>query len=255
VPDPSPAITAYDTLAPAYDTLTAGYPYARWIDALEGLALDAGLCGRRVLDVGCGTGHSLMPWLERGYAVTGLDVSPRMAALARAKAAGRADVLVADMRALPAIGPFDLVTCLGDAMNHLLEPADVSASLREMRRVLVPGGLLVFDLNLLSGYRDTPDTIVEDGDRVVLWPGAPARITVAGGVASLVVDVFVREGDLWRRLHVSQPHRHHPLADVLASVGAAGLELAGVYGQHPGVRLERAADEQVHAKAIVVARR
>ena len=124
-----------------------------------------------------------------------------------------------------------------------------------MRRVLVDGGLAVFDLNLLTAYRETPDTIVEVGDRVVLWPGACARITAPGGVGELVVDVFEREGELWRRTRSRQPHRHHPLEDVLAAARAAGLEVAGVYGQHPGVRLEATADEHVHAKAVVIARR
>jgi SAM-dependent methyltransferase len=250
----SAAADAYDLLAPVYDVLTANYPYDCWIDALERLALAHRLPGRRVLDVACGTGRSLMPWLERGYHVTGVDVSPRMAAVARAKAGGRALVHVGDMRALPELGPFDLVTCLGDGMNHLVDPADVRAALDEARAVLSRDGLVIFDLNLLTAYRETPDTIVEDEDRVVLWPGAHARIASAGGVGELVVDVFQREGELWRRIHSSQPHRHHPLADVLESVRAAGLEVAAVYGQHPGVRLECPADEEVHAKAIVVAR-
>jgi SAM-dependent methyltransferase len=252
---PSAAADAYDVLAGAYDTLTAGYPYDRWIDSLERLAVQHGFRGRRILDVACGTGHSLMPWLERGYAVTGVDVSPRMAAIARAKVAGRAAIHVGDMRALPELGPFDLATCLGDGMNHLLTLDEVEAALRELRRVLVPGGVAIFDLNLFSAYRDLPDTIVDSGDRVVLWPGAPARIAAPGGVGELVVDVFQREGELWRRIRSSQPHRHHPLVDVMARVRAAGLEVADVYGQHPGVRLERPAEENVHAKAIVIATR
>ena len=208
-----------------------------------------------MLDVACGTGHSMLPWLERGYVVTGVDVSPEMAALARAKLAGHAAVHVADMRALPALGAFDLATCLGDAFNHLLSLDDVEAAVRALAGALIPGGLMVFDLNLLSAYRDAPDTIVDDGDRVVLWPGAPARIHSPGGTAELVIDVFEREGELWRRISSRQPHRHHPLEDVLKRVRAADLEVAGVFGQQPGVRLEHPVDEPRHAKAIVFARR
>jgi ubiquinone/menaquinone biosynthesis C-methylase UbiE len=138
----SAAAEAYDLLASAYDLLTGGYAYDRWITALEQLARRHGLTGTRVLDVACGTGHSLLPWLDRGYVAVGVDVSAGMVARARAKAGGRADVHVGDMRALPAgLGPFDLVTCLGDGLNHLMEVEDVTAALREMHRVLVPGGL------------------------------------------------------------------------------------------------------------------
>lgn len=249
------AAEAYDALAPAYDVLTGGYAYDAWIDALERLACKHGLTGTRVLDVACGTGSSFMPWVERGYAVVGVDVSPEMAARARAKAGERADVIVGDMRALPELGAFHLVTCLGDGLNHLLEPADVELTLGGMRGALKDGGLAVFDLNLLTAYRDPPDMILDAGDRVVLWPGAEARITTPGSVGVLVVDVFERAGDLWRRTRSRQPHRHHPLEDVLAAARAVGFEIAGVYGQHPGVRLEATADEHIHAKAIIIARR
>jgi SAM-dependent methyltransferase len=249
----SAAAAAYDRIAASYDLLTAGYPYDQWIDSLERLAVEHGLAGRRLLDVACGTGHSMLPWLERGYQVTGVDISARMAAVARAKVAGRAAVHVADMRALPDLGQFDLVTCLGDALNHLLEPADVRAALDCMSAQLAPSGLVIFDLNLLAAYRDLEDVIAEDAERVVLWPGACARVTAPGGVAELVIDVFEREGQLWRRIHSCQPHRHHPLGDVLDWVAGAGLHVAAVFGQQPGVRLDWPADEGVHAKAIVLA--
>src|SRR4051812_47062489 len=116
----APARDAYDALAPAYDLLTAGYAYDRWLAALERVAIEHGLSGRRLLDVACGTGKSFEPMLARGYAVTACDISPEMALRAAAKAASRADVHVADMRELPVFGRFDLVTCLDDAINHLL---------------------------------------------------------------------------------------------------------------------------------------
>src|SRR5215217_2508267 len=100
----SDAARAYAALAPAYDLLTADYAYGPWLAAIERLAIRHGLTGRRLLDVGCGTGKSFMPLLDRGFDVTACDISPEMVAAARAKAAGRADVLVADMRRLPILG-------------------------------------------------------------------------------------------------------------------------------------------------------
>src|SRR5262245_4528433 len=124
----STAREAYDGLAPDYDILTADYPYERWLAQLETLARAHGLQGTDVLDVACGTGKSFLPLLDRGWNVVGCDISPAMLALAAAKAPG-ARLVQADMRALGALGEFDLVTCLDDALNYLLEPHELQAAL------------------------------------------------------------------------------------------------------------------------------
>src|SRR3712207_4689181 len=106
------ALGTYETFAPFYDAFTRDYPYDGWLGDLEGWARECGLTGRRLLDVACGTGNSFMPLLARGYEVTACDLSPSMAARAKAKAGDRAQVTVADMRALPWRARFDLVTCV-----------------------------------------------------------------------------------------------------------------------------------------------
>jgi ubiquinone/menaquinone biosynthesis C-methylase UbiE len=106
----APTSGASDVLAPAYDLLTAGYAYAPWLSSIERLAREHGLTGRLALDVACGTGKSLEALLELGFDATGCDGSPGMAAVARRKLRGRAQVHVADMRSLPVYGSFDLVT-------------------------------------------------------------------------------------------------------------------------------------------------
>jgi SAM-dependent methyltransferase len=246
---------AYDVVAPAYDLLTRGYAYGAWLGAIASLARQHGLAGRRALDVACGTGKSLEALLGLGFLATGCDASPRMAAIARRKLRGRADVHVADMRALPVYGRFDLVTCLDDALNHLPSAGDVSRALRAMAANLGPGGLLVFDVNTLSAYRQAGDRIVEDGQRIVLWHGAPARLDAPGGRAEVALDVLSRRADgLWRRTSASWGHWHYPLASVPGMAAAAGLEVVAVRGQRTGGRLEPEADEERHSKAVFLVR-
>jgi SAM-dependent methyltransferase len=246
---------AYDVLAPAYDLLTEGYAYGPWLAAIDALAREHGLSGRRALDVACGTGKSLEALLDLGYEAIGCDGSAGMAAIARAKLAGRAEVHVADMRALPVYGRFDLVTCLDDAVNHLPSAADVVRALRGMAANLARGGLLAFDVNTLSAYRDVGDRIVEDGERIVLWHGGPARLDAPGGRAEVAMDVMSLCGDgLWRRTSASWGHWHYPLTAIPALVAAAGLELVAVRGQRTGGQLEADADEERHRKAVFLAR-
>ena len=75
---------AYATLAPYYDEFTRHHPHDVWLERLEALARAHGLDGRRVLDVGCGTGKSLLPLVRRGYDGAGCDLSAGMLARARA---------------------------------------------------------------------------------------------------------------------------------------------------------------------------
>ena len=138
---------AYDALASGYDTLTRDYAYDRWLPALEQLAHDHGLAGHRVLDVACGTGESFLPLRARGYEVTGCDISAEMLGRARRKAP---DVLLhhLDMRELPVLGSFDLVTCIDDGLNYLLEeherPPSAALASRDGRAAVRQRGTAAF---------------------------------------------------------------------------------------------------------------
>jgi SAM-dependent methyltransferase len=97
---------------------------------------------RDVLDAGCGTGWNLL-WLRR-YAgdgrVVGIDVEPAAVELARARQ--RDDVLQASVLDLPfADSTFDLVTSF-DVLPQLPGPGADEEALREMGRVLRPGGIV-----------------------------------------------------------------------------------------------------------------
>ena len=119
-PPATPAAEAYKGLAPFYDELTREHDYDAWTLHLEQRARRFGVRGKRLLDAACGTGKSFLPLLERGYRVTGCDMSPEMLDLARAKAP-EAELFLADVRALGRVGEFDLITCLDDIVNYLIE--------------------------------------------------------------------------------------------------------------------------------------
>ncbi len=148
----SEAAESYASLAPFYDRFTAHHDYESWTAHLEAAAIEHGLAGRAHLDVACGTGKSFLPFLKRGYRVTACDISAEMLAAARAKAP-EATIERWDMRELPVLGRFDLVTCLDDSLNYLLEVGDLESALAGLARNLAPDGVCLFDLNTLSAFR------------------------------------------------------------------------------------------------------
>jgi SAM-dependent methyltransferase len=247
---------AYDPLAAAYGTLTADYDYDRWLTAIEALARDAGLEGNRLLDVACGTGSSFLPLRDR-YEVVGCDLSPAMLRQAAVRAGdARVRLFRHDMRQLPELGSFDLVLCLDDSLNHLLEPEDVQATFRGIAANLAPAGVAVFDVNTLGTLRSfSQQFVTEDERHVVVWRGEGPADLAPGGTTSARIDVFGRAGDMYERSHARIVERHYPAGDVVAYLATAGLELVRVLGQSTGVRLEGELDELRHSKALFVARR
>ena len=97
----------------------------------------------RVADIGCGTGSLTLLMCEAGHLVSGLDISPAMAELARAKVARsghKAEFAVGDAAAPPwGPGTFDVVLT-----RHVLWALDdPSAALMRWIDLLAPGGRLV----------------------------------------------------------------------------------------------------------------
>src|SRR3954447_21632708 len=134
-----PTYEAYELLAPFYDLYTDKYGHDRWLASIEAIALEHGLRGSRLLDIGCGTGKSFLPMLERGYEVTAFDISPAMVARACEAAAGSgAKVLVGDVRELPRLGRFDLAIALDDALNYMLSDDELLDAFRGVARNLRP---------------------------------------------------------------------------------------------------------------------
>jgi SAM-dependent methyltransferase len=243
----------FDSFSAFYDQFTAHHDYELWMDRLEALALAHGLDGRRLLDVACGSGKSLLPLLDRGYDATGCDVSPGMLALAGPKLAGRARLVEADMRALPELGSFDLVTCIDEPLNYLLEPADLLAAFRSAARSLRPGGVYLFDLNTLHSYRTlfSADACHEHDGWLFVWRGRSAADLPAGGTAHALIEAFEPQADGGWRRH-SNPHaqRHHPPELVAGLLAEAGLRTLATYGQDTSARMEPVLDETRHSKAI-----
>lgn len=252
------ALLAYEQLAPYYDLFMRPYDNERWLANLEAIAQEHGLEGKRLLDVACGTGRSFVPMLKRGYEVSACDISPAMVAEARHIAGEQAELFVADMRELPGVGEFDLITCLDDSLNYLLSDADLERALESMAQNLRPGGVLVFDLNSALVYKRlfSQDAISEAGPAVFCWRGQGESDFAPGDVRTVMLDVFHRDGfDVWTRTSSTHVQRHHPREAVARALERAGLSLVTVRGQVTGAAIEDPPDEERHIKLVYVARR
>jgi SAM-dependent methyltransferase len=253
MPAPASALEAYERTARCYDAFTAHHDYDLWLANLLAEARRHGLRGNRLLDVACGTGKSFLPLLRDGWRVTGVDISPAMLAIAAAKAGAAARLERHDMRALPRLGGFDLVWCLDDAVNYLLDPDELERALRGLRRNLAPGGICLFDVNTLATYRSafaTRHELDAAGMRLT-WRGLAPADVAPGSTVEAVLEIEPGDGAPERALH---RQRHFRPEEIEAALAAAGLAPLATAGHGEDARLERPLDETRHNKAVYMAR-
>ena len=163
--------------------------------AVDFYRAEAGRRGGQILELGCGTGHKLIPIASDGVRCVGLDLSPGMLAEARRKADETGvgvEWVQGDMTSFDLGHTFDLVFIAGNSLLHLHESEDLVSCFRSVRRHLAPGARFIFDVfnpsvRLLAeadGVRRTRDSLsFTDPDRgrvrvdVAETYDAPAQVT------------------------------------------------------------------------------
>ena len=133
--------------------------FAKFYDAYVGdynldLPLYSALASKTqspILEIGCGTGRVLLPLLQAGHVVTGVDISEEMLRLAQDKLqknhqGGRCKLVNHNFvdQALPQVYGLALVTFY--TFNYLLSPEDQRAFLNHVAESLLPGAVIVFHL-------------------------------------------------------------------------------------------------------------
>src|SRR5579872_7465862 len=113
----------------------------------------------RMLDMGCGTGRLSLHFLEAGYAVTGLDLSADMLALAQRRCArhmvsGQAQFILKDISDFNLEGPYGLALSTYNSMNHLDTEKKLAGCFRSVRNCLAKGGNFLFDYHTEKGLRE-----------------------------------------------------------------------------------------------------
>ena len=140
----------FGAYADFYDALYSDKDYESEVGFVVDVFAEHGVPeGASVLDLGCGTGGHAVPLARRGYAVTGVDRSPEMVALAVEKAQREslgARFEVGDIRTLRLDRTFDAVISMFAVISYQLTNEDLAATFQTVAAHLEPGGLFVFDV-------------------------------------------------------------------------------------------------------------
>jgi SAM-dependent methyltransferase len=180
---------------------------------------------RAACDLACGTGTTALELARRGIKVYGVDLSPTMCRLARAKvrrAGANVTIIPGDMRTFRLPEPVDLIPCEFDALNHVPRKSDLSRVARAVARALRPGGHFYFDVNnRLAFQKIWPGTgwFEKTGVVMLLRGGYDER----RGKGWTDVNWFIRQKGCWRRFRERVEQVAWTRAEVLQTLRAAGF--------------------------------
>ncbi len=200
--------------------------------------------GGRVLELGVGTGRLALPLSARGLHVTGIDASPEMLALLRAKPdADQLDIVLGDMAELMVDGPFAVAFVAFNTFFNLTTREAQQACLQRVHDVLAPGGWFV--LEAFVPPADDGDTSgvsarTVEVDRVVLT--AARRDAATQTISGQHIEI-TEQGVRLRPWMV----RYAAPAELDAMAAAAGLRLIERHADWHGAPFHEASDSHVSA--------
>jgi predicted TPR repeat methyltransferase len=230
---------AYGDFAYYYDQLMKDAPYEKWMTFLEEAMARYGIRPRHIADLGCGTGTLSIPLAERGYTVTGVDLSEEMLSVACAKVESQTPRLrffCQDLRELVLPEPVDLAFSFCDTLNYLTREEDVHQVFARVKEALRPNGLFMFDVHSVFKLREKlgQNVFYEVTDEVsYIWQSRfeEATATVEYDITFFALDD--EEDELYRRfheVHVQRAYEPEVLCDLLKSVGFSTVEVYADFG-------------------------
>jgi len=219
----------YDVLAAFYDELV-GVDYGALYRYIQGIWERFEHAPKIVLDLGCGTG-SLIPYLEKGRQVIGVDISSAMLSIAMQKVNASTLLLCQDMCDLDLYGTVDTIVCMLDCLNALPDVQAVAQTLQRAALFLSPGGLMVFDINTPYKYLSVLDgnTTVYDTQSVYcIWQSACDN---RSSCCDFYLDFFIPDGHgLYTRKREEMRQRIYEIEQMRDMIMSSGLDLLAVYG-------------------------
>ncbi len=135
----------YGIFARYYDRLTNNAEYEVRSDYISDFFNAENTEEFSVLDIACGTGSIAKCLKDKGYKVTGLDMSDDMLAEASLKIG--ANLIKGNMTDFSFNNSFDACICTLDSLNHLNSIQEWKSCFKSVYNSLKPGGMFIFDVN------------------------------------------------------------------------------------------------------------
>lgn len=136
----------YKNFSKLYDKFMEYSDYGAWEQQVEELINLGKPNGKRLLDIGCGTGEFLLRMAKK-YECDGMDLSEEMLTIAQKKLRHRdVKLFLGDMVEFDTGFQYDIMVSLFDTVNHLISIEELESHLKSVKNSLVEFGVYIFDV-------------------------------------------------------------------------------------------------------------
>ncbi|MGL5798372.1 MAG: class I SAM-dependent DNA methyltransferase [Cetobacterium sp.] len=136
----------YKNFSKVYDKFMQHCDYNEWAELVKEKIKESGVEGKKLLDLGCGTGETLLR-LKDEFECSGVDLSVDMLTIANKKLKNKGvKLFVGDMREFNTGETYDIIVSLFDTVNHLTSLEDLEDLMKSIYASLNPGGVYIFDV-------------------------------------------------------------------------------------------------------------
>ena len=139
----------YSILAYIYDEVMHDVDYITWTDYIDEIIMEPHPRAQNLLELACGTGTMAISMEEFGYnRIVATDLAPKMIERATQKgkeAGSKVEFKTRDFLDLNLDETFDVAYMVFDSLNYLHESADILKLHAEVKKILNPGGLFIYD--------------------------------------------------------------------------------------------------------------
>ncbi len=224
----------YDNFADVYDKLMYDVDYKAWADFIEGIFKKNGITPSIILDLGCGTGSFCIEMANRGYDMIGVDISAEMLSRASFKSSGVRDRILylnQDMTEFELYGTVDVVACLMDSINYLLNKKDIKKMFKLVKNYLNPGGLFIFDINTEYKLENVlgNNVFYDIGDEIAyLWQNSYDK---RKRTCEFDLTFFVKQNEAYMRFDENHTERAFSVPEIKELIEFSGFELVSCYNE------------------------
>lgn len=222
---------AYGELSKVYDKLIyEDINYDEMINFILNICREKNISLNDYLDIACGTGNITVGLAKNFKTTYAVDLSDDMLreAFVKFKAEKMSPKLICqDMTELELNHSFDLITCILDSTNYILEDEGLQNYFNNVAKHLNDDGLFIFDIN--SHYKLTEilgnNTYTYNEEEIFYtWENE-----TEDDITSMFLTFFVKREGLYERFDEEHEERAYKQDEIIASLKNAGLKVINMF--------------------------